>query len=513
MSDDDIDAQTQRLIQRGEIDRAVSLARERSNHTTGAARGWALLALASACNSAGHFSEALRSALTADALFTECDDAAGAHEALLRAATALRAAGDHAAAIELLERVEQHARAQGDEHKLAQALRMIGINSSILGRHQHAVSCLTEAKALCRRVGSMADQINARLSLLNAHNREVEGLPATDLLRRSVCRGLVPAWQALADDCEGPDHRRMRAMALGNRAITLHALGRDEEAAAELRGLLPEYRALGMRPNEGLCLSELGHCLVALGRHAQARDEYLAALVVLNEGGTVEDRMAALEGLALAEEALGHPAAALAALKQLRALERQCSADAAQRAVMRRELRIELARLTSQWAREASEDPLTGLGNRRALQAWLAEHLPRVDRGETLSLVLLDLDHFKQINDRFGHGVGDEVLVKVARLLGVGCRAQDRAVRYGGEEFVLALAGTSRDGATDVAERVRQAVADHAWAKVSPELRVTASLGVADASEAAEAQALLTLADKRLYAAKIAGRNRVVTAG
>jgi diguanylate cyclase len=513
MSDDDIDARTQQLIQRGEIDHALALVREQLADAVGPPRARALLALASACNSAGQFADALRAALAADALYRDLGNAAGSSEALLRASAALRAAGDHAAAIELLERVEQHARLQGDEAMLAQALRLIGVNSSILGRHQHAVSCLTEAEALCRRAGPVADQLYARLSLLNAHNREVEALPSTDLLRRRVLGGLVPAWQALADDCGEHDNRRLRAMSLGNRAITLHGLERDEEAAAELRALLPEYRALGMKPNEGLCLSELGHCLQGLGRPADARDEYRAALAVLNDSGTAEDRLAALEGLAQTEEALGNTAAALVALKELRALERQSSADAAQRAVMHRELRIELARLTSQWAREASEDPLTGLGNRRALQAWLFEHLPRVEQGETLALVLLDLDHFKQINDRFGHGVGDEVLMKVARLLGEGCRGHDRAVRYGGEEFVLALAGTSREGATDMAERVRQAVADHGWTAVSPGLRVTASLGVADASEAAEPQALLTLADKRLYAAKLGGRNRVVAAG
>ncbi|HEX5682497.1 MAG TPA: diguanylate cyclase [Ideonella sp.] len=101
----------------------------------------------------------------------------------------------------------------------------------------------------------------------------------------------------------------------------------------------------------------------------------------------------------------------------------------------------------------------------------------------------------------------------LAILLGEGCRGHDRAVRHGAEEFVLAPAGTSRDAAADVAERVRQAVADHGWSSVSPDLRVTASLGVAGATEAADPQALLTQTDKRLCAAKLAGRSRVVAAG
>lgn len=510
---DDIEARTQQLVQQGEVDRAMALARAALREAVGAPRARALRALAGACNCTGQFADALRAALAADALCRDLGDAAGSADALVAAAAALRAAGDQAASVELLERVEQQARLQGDEPRLAQALRQIGVSSSLLGQHQHALSCLTEAEALTRRIGTPTAQLQARLSLLNGHSRRVERLDAQDAERRAVLQRQLPQWQALAADCRAQGNRRLAAMALGNHAINLHALGEDEPAAEALRALLPEYQALGMRPNEGLCLAELAHCLAKLGRWQQARAHYRAACELLDEAGAMEDRLAALEGLAAAEEALGDTAAALAAMKALRMLERRCTAEEGQRAVLRRELRIELARLTSQWARQASEDPLTGLGHRRALQAWLVEHLPRAEQGEPLALVLLDLDHFKQINDRHGHGVGDEVLLRVARLLAEGCRGRDRAVRYGGEEFVLALAGTTREAAADVAERLRQAVADQPWAELSPGLRVTGSFGVADASEAAEPQALLTLADQRLYGAKIAGRNRVVAAG
>jgi diguanylate cyclase len=510
MSDDDIDATTQALIQRGEIERALALASQALRDSTGAPHARALLAMAAACNTAGRFADALRAALAADAWYREQGDEPSADDALMRAAGALRAAGDHATAVELLERVELQGRLRGDEHRLAQALRLIGISSSLLGRHQHAHSCLAEAMALSERIGApLADRLNVRLSLLNAVNRQVEPLPDSDA-RTAQLTPHVEAWQALADDCDAAGQRRLRAMALGNRAITLHHLGRHDESVAALQALLPEYRALGMRPNEGLCLAELGHGLRALGRWAEARDHYRAGLEVQEQAGPLDDQLAALDGLAETEEQLGNPAAALAALKRWRILQGRRSDAEAQASVARRELRIELARLTSQWAREASEDPLTGLGNRRALQAWLREHLPQVDQGETLSLVLMDLDHFKEVNDRHGHGVGDEVLKTVAGLLSHGCRGRDRAVRYGGEEFVLALAGAARTQAMEVAERLRQAVADQAWGHMSPGLSVTASLGVADASEASEPQALLTLADQRLYAAKLAGRNRVV---
>jgi diguanylate cyclase len=510
MSEEDIDASTQALIQRGEIERALALAGQALRDSAGAAHARALLAMAAACNCAGRFADALRAALAADAWYRGQGDEVAAGDALMRAAAALRGAGDHATAVELLERVELQARLRGDDARLVQALRLIGISSSLLGRHQHAHSCLAEARELGEHIGApLAERLNARLSQLNAVNRQVEPMPSSEN-RTALLAPHVHAWQALADDCGVAGQRRLRAMALGNRAITLHHLGRHDESVDALQALLSEYRALGMRPNEGLCLAELGHGLRALGRWSEARDRYLAAMEVLAQAGPLEDQMAALDGLAETEEQLGDPAAALAALKRWRTLQRRSSQAEAQATVARRELRVELARLTSQWAREASEDPLTGLGNRRALQAWLVEHLPRVEQGETLALVLMDLDHFKQVNDRHGHGIGDEVLKTVAGLLAHGCRGRDRAVRYGGEEFVLALAGAARAEAVEVAERLRQAVAEQAWTRVAPGLNVTASMGVADATEASDLQGLLTLADQRLYAAKLAGRNRVV---
>jgi diguanylate cyclase (GGDEF)-like protein len=237
---------------------------------------------------------------------------------------------------------------------------------------------------------------------------------------------------------------------------------------------------------------------------------YRQALALLDEDGALDDRQAALEGLSRVEESLGDLAAALQALREVRAVDRRKAHEAARNVVTQRELRIELAQLTSQWAQLATQDPLTGLGNRRALERWLAEQLPRVERGEPATLMLMDLDHFKQVNDRFGHDVGDAVLRQVAELIRRHCRGRDLAARYGGEEFLLALAGVPRSTALDVGERLREAVAGHGWQQLREGLTVTLSIGVAEASEAADATNLLTLADQRLYAAKHGGRNKVV---
>lgn len=158
---------------------------------------------------------------------------------------------------------------------------------------------------------------------------------------------------------------------------------------------------------------------------------------------------------------------------------------------------------------EALRDALTGLRNRRALDGDLA----RIDRRSTYALLLIDIDHFKQINDQFGHLAGDEVLKLVAHTLDRSLRAQDVAYRYGGEEFAVVLPGAGHDIGLQVAERARIAVAelfDQADAPI--EHPVTVTIGVAFSPvDAIDVEVLLACADRRLYHGKRSGRNRVVT--
>lgn len=152
-------------------------------------------------------------------------------------------------------------------------------------------------------------------------------------------------------------------------------------------------------------------------------------------------------------------------------------------------------------------DPLTGLGNRRAFDDALREELARTSRGGApLGLVMLDVDLFKDFNDRHGHQAGDEALIAVAEALRGAARAEDRACRIGGEEFALLLPGAGEGAAAAVAERVRAAVA----ADTRPAGRLTVSLGVAAAGPGSTAEGLVHQADLRLYAAKEGGRDRVV---
>lgn len=181
------------------------------------------------------------------------------------------------------------------------------------------------------------------------------------------------------------------------------------------------------------------------------------------------------------------------------------------------ELRVRLRsalrvhRLLNLLSQRAQLDGLTGLWNRSFFDRRCEEEVSRAARtGRPLSIAMLDIDHFKSINDTFGHPAGDAVLQGVAKLLRRECRTPDTPCRYGGEEFVLLMPETSPTDAAGVCERIRQAIEAVTWPR-HPELRVTASFGVAGASgPTVTAPAMwIELADRNLYVSKRSGRNRV----
>lgn len=159
------------------------------------------------------------------------------------------------------------------------------------------------------------------------------------------------------------------------------------------------------------------------------------------------------------------------------------------------------------------KDPLTGLANRRHFRAVLEREIDRVTRsGEAALLLMLDIDHFKRVNDTHGHPAGDLVLQSVARTLGACVRPMDTLARYGGEEFAVVLPACQASFGRAVAERIRQAVANTP-VRISPseELHVTVSIGGAFAMQWIRSTTLLWTdrADNQLYRAKAAGRNCV----
>ena len=239
----------------------------------------------------------------------------------------------------------------------------------------------------------------------------------------------------------------------------------------------------------------------------------------------------ALETRAFAEaevgevRAIGHPLAETgdrdALLGAMAVARRGKPFDLADREVLRyligqAAVSVENIGLHERVAEQAVTDELTGLSNSRHFRQWMERESARLMRfGGEISLVMLDIDDFKQVNDTAGHLQGDEVLVSIGRVLRLESRGIDEPARYGGEEFVLALPETPKGGAVEVAERIRERIeaTEVAGVRGNSALTVTASIGVATMpGDGADTQSLIAAADRALYSAKRQGKNRVVAA-
>ncbi|AZG74120.1 diguanylate cyclase [Shewanella livingstonensis] len=166
--------------------------------------------------------------------------------------------------------------------------------------------------------------------------------------------------------------------------------------------------------------------------------------------------------------------------------------------------------LSSKYQQLAMSDPLTKLANRRNASAVLQQEKSRVNRNnEPLSVLLCDLDHFKAVNDKYGHNAGDMVLMELSQIFTDHVRQQDCVARWGGEEFLFILPQTSAEQANIIAEKIRASVQQHSIIFHKHQIKITISIGIAQLSEDQSIDELINHADKNLYQAKTLGRNRV----
>jgi len=336
---------------------------------------------------------------------------------------------------------------------------------------------------------------------------------------------------------------------LNNLGLVQERMGDPASAERTLREALALSEATGYRYGVAHASLYLGRLCLAQHRIEDAREWLTNALAVCERHQLRPTQFEVHEALADFYEEVGDTKSALDHFRRFHMLERAVQSEAArdklralqiqfELAAAKREADIERERqesltranaeldalnislteanlqktmLLDQLERQTYEDALTGLANRRRLDQRLADEFALALRhGRPLAVAMADLDHFKSVNDRFSHAVGDAALRATAKLLSAQVRHTDLVARFGGEEFVIVLVETDAAAALRVCEKLRTAVANHNWSSIHPGLSLTISIGVSADTTVATHDRMLAMADRNLYTAKAAGRNRVV---
>jgi diguanylate cyclase (GGDEF)-like protein len=365
---------------------------------------------------------------------------------------------------------------------------LAGVEAPVLATVIH------ERVALADAAGDAWDRAIARNDLACLH------LDAGD--PDAAARALDAA-DAVAREVDGP-RDALTAALRSTEAQILLGRGRSREAAeravAAVRDLerspTPHPYLLGMASVVAL------QALTRAGWHDDAVWEGGRALTRLADALPMT-RSVVLECTASALRAAGRPDEAYDALAESIALQRRAARQFAARQADVGEAHAEAARLRD----EADRDWLTGLHNRR----FLARVAPGGRGG--LGVVLVDLDNFKDVNDTFGHEVGDRVLTRVAQILVVAARADDTVVRLGGDEFCVVVAGADEDDAFACANRLHAMLDAEPWGRIAPGVTLGASVGYSAGPGTTPIDDLIALADRHLYGAKRGGRGRIEGTG
>jgi two-component system, cell cycle response regulator len=435
-------------------------------------------------------------ALAAEAGRVAGEDArAGAELAALRAHLDFFS-GSYASALAQAELAIELADRTGDPSLRVFARRMGCIAFGNLGVADWPER-LDATLALAIEAGEVWEEALSRNDL--AHLRMEQG--DLDVAEREIARGIELA------DSLAPDNRFALGVLHCTRTEMRVRGGRPEEALGVAELAIAHLSASG-DPNPyllGMSVLVKVHTLIALGRVEEAREAGEGAIGRLGDR-VPQARSMVLGAVAAALRDAGRPEEAYDALLRCAELEREAMREFTelQLGLQRAQMETAAARREAQQLREqADRDPLTGLHNRRYL---LREH----DPAGPVSLAALDLDHFKSINDRYGHHVGDRVLERVAAVLVAHVRAGDLVARTGGEEFVILMPRTGDDAALACCERLRQALRAEPWGEIVPGLDLTASIGVVSAPQGGDLDVLARHADDRLYTAKRTGRDRTI---
>jgi diguanylate cyclase (GGDEF)-like protein len=449
------------------------------------------------------------------ALFRALGDASGEARCCNLVGITHRQLSDYGRALEMYDAALRGFRESGDLRWQARVLSNIGNVEIQLGNHSAALELFDQALDLRREVG---DEEGAGFDLNNAAFGRIQraiqlragGDRDSAQLECETAMRLLDRALAISRHF---GYKRLEAYCLQTMGEAYQAMARPEVALSMAGQFLELSRACNDKWIEAYGLACVGELRHQVGHHEDGLVDLATALAAFESLGARDQAARVLRILSQVHEALDQITEALACIRKAAAIElrlRNEDAEGRARALAARR-RLDLARLeTERFRRLALEDSLTGLANRRQLDERL-EVLVReaLKGGNPVTVALVDVDHFKGINDRFSHAVGDEVLRCVGEILRAHCRLGDIAGRYGGEEFMLVFRNLDMRSALDTCERVRRAVEHWDWPSIHPHLRVTLSMGLASTSSFDSTQGLMDAADHWLYEAKHHGRNQI----
>jgi len=465
----------------------------------------------------------LDDALAAMALFEEAGELGGVLNAASLGAAFASRLGRLSLATELATKAILGLGSLDDDRLVAEVANRLGIFCYSFLDYERAAEQMEVSLAAAERCGDsyvvyrQLHNIADALLLSVRVNRRFSLAPSEDLSAADRQR-LGRAGQAVARLLEeAPEEVLARFGSRRLQAELLLESGHPEEALEAVKDAKARTAAVADAQRAALALVE-SRCLRANGRY---RDAVAAAEQAVRLAATSNDDhelMLALEERLAAKQAVGYLEGAVADALDVKwrlwAIHQRQTAQLVEQAWERAALeqqRRQLEATVADAVRSAEEDALTGIGNRRRLERFLTA-VASAEPPVGLSLVVVDIDHFKEVNDSFGHELGDLVMRSMGALLGAEVRAGQVVGRYGGDEFVFVMPGVELEAATSFAERARLRAESYPWGQLDGRLAVTISLGVGSGL-ARDWRSVLAAADEALYVAKRRGRNRVESSG
>ena len=456
--------------------------------------------------------KAFQDVMAASDLFEEARDEQLATDAESLAAAYASRLGEYALASELAAKSILALESITDEHLIVEVTNRLGIFCYSCLDYDRAIEQFEVSLDVAERLGDDAKIFRARYNITDALLLSVRQLPIMETYERTK---RVQHAERLVQQLTSAGMPEMNRQ-LGShrlRAEVLCEMGHPKEALEVLERHRTEGGEVLASAQRAALATVEARAMRLTGRAKNAVSVATRAVELAMGSDDEHEIMLTLQERANCKEAAGDLAGALcderAVNARMRSIQHRQTRQVVQQLWSRTDLEREHKRLTKTTEnaiREAEEDVVTGIGNRRRLERVLATS--PIDPLIDIAIVIADIDHFKKVNDAFGHGVGDVVLRRLGKLFRDELRSVQEVVRYGGDEFVFVMPGMAFDAARIFAERLRSNIERRPWGKEAPGLKVTVSFGVA-CGPLADWQTVLVSADIALYAAKRRGRNAV----